>query len=398
MKFTDKIRQVSAGVLSLFWLIYAIANMVMQVPAIQMGYERSWNLESIFTNFADTTGSNLLGEEFLQDLNGIVVRETGKQALRNYTIIKQDNNQLRYVNPYPYERSDYRETALRLREVKEAAEGADTEILFLSCDDIYEPTGESKSPLPLNDLGFRSDELLYELEQNNIPYLDSREILKNSLLTDEECHYKTDSHWTIQAAHEVSLAVMEEMYREEESQKPEGLCRSNYQKVVYQNDFVGNMGKQIGIPGIQPEDFTLITPKFETDYTISYSQTAFKMEEKGDFQTSIMYLEETMNVNNTYEESPYFSYLLQLYPYRKITNNLITSGKRVLVIGDDYMLPVTAFLTTAASEVVFVWPYAPPEGSSSLEEYINREHFDQIIIGLNPGSYNDSNFGFLNQY
>ncbi len=96
--------------------------------------------------------------------------------------------------------------------------------------------------------------------------------------------------------------------------------KENYNSIVYPKSFLGSMGRKTGILYGGIDDFTLIYPKFKTNYTYYTDSKSQKFELKGRFEESLI-LSYPFNADLNLmdgQSDKYFTYLLGNRPLVKI--------------------------------------------------------------------------------
>lgn len=390
-------RKIFAVILIAAWASYALLNFFERAPYLSAKFQRGWSIASKLQEIVNTANGTVLYHETLQDAYGRLTNLLGKQTSNNFTVVKGDNQELSYTNFYRYETySHYDAPALQMRELNTAAKKQGATLLYLNCLDLYNDGNDVYGKFPVSNFNSRADAFLYDLHGYGVDYLDAREVLAKSKLTEQEYRYKTEPHWTVQAAFEVYLGLLEKLNKQggKINKNAQFAKKDSFLQTVYPQGYVGKIGKSTGVTFSGYDDFTLIVPRFATDLTISYLERDKKPSKRGNF-SEVLLEKRFIDAENIYERDMYSAYLSEGYPYRKIQNNLNPTGPKILVIGDSYMLPVTTFLATAASEVYMLWPYGLPESKASMIEYIEDNEFDHIIVGMSPMSLYTNGFNFL---
>ena len=383
------------------WLGYSITNVVMQAPAFAADVRRGWDFDSRVNNVKQTANGSFFAQNILQDVNGYKNLLTNREMISvggDLFIIQGKDGYLYYSNNFPYENYDYSTQALQLKELQNAVTARGGSMIFVNFPDLF-VEGLSENKLPVSNLNSRSNAFLYALQGYDVASMDARQILEESDLTPSQYRYKTEPHWTTQAGFETYLVLLDWMEQQGSSALDNGFFadRNNYKQTTYSNAFSGQMGKRVGIPYAGYDDFVLIEPAFDTEFSMSYHEKSTLQPKQGDF-ASVLLEKHWLNESQPYEYNLYNTYLTTLYTYRQINNTMNPDGPKILIIGDTYMLPVASLLSTAAGEVTLLWPYGLPEMDEevdSLVDYIEMNDFDHVIIGMSPGSMYEGGFNFL---
>lgn len=386
-----KIQNITAIVITLAWLIYAVANASTQMSYLEAGVDQGWNNQTALSNLTAKANGRVLGQDAFLDMQGNISKVLNQTVLLNMSITKSDSGKLEYTSFYPYEVKDYQEVAQKIGVLNEALEAQNVKLSFLNCSDSYSGEGTGAGGLTLANQEHRIDEMLYMLRGYGVNYFDARELLRDAGTTPEESAYQTDTRQTITASWEIALSLLDKL----EVQEGKWSDPDNYEIEVHEDAFVGNIGKRIGMTYAQEEDFTVIKPNFETDFTLSYVEKEDRFAVRGDFTETILYKEQAIQSDSKYDRDMRSLYLMQPYAYRKIVNNDNANEMKVLVVGNEAVLPVASFLALGVSEIDVVWPYSAPLDSGSLIKFVEDEEYDHVIIGLSAEEMAEGYFGFL---
>jgi hypothetical protein len=317
----------------------------------------------------------------------------GKEENGGFDVLKGENGEMLYANFYHEIPSAIDEYAKRVLRVKNFAEKRGTKVLFLNTASMYTRwTSKFSAGLPVLDLNPDQDALLYFLHAYGVDYLDSRAVLANSNVPPGKQIYKSDHHWTIEAGFEVFKALVEKLDGEYGANlDPTGFYRdiNNYHVRNYRKSFMGSIAVRGGAIFSEADDFTLIWPKFKTDFRRETEHPTGRVTEDGPFEKSIIipkYL--TTNLLNT----SYATYG-EMVRWKKITNKMNPNGLKLLMINDSYSLPIIAFLAPMFGEIHSIW-HATPESKVDIDRYIKENDFDYIIIQAYPGAFKDDSFYF----
>lgn len=396
MKVFKISKRIWALLLVVVWLVYAAVNFAYNVPSLVSAFNRNWGLDNKLAGMIDAADGRIFYQDPLQNAGGSLRKMLGQETINGYRMVRGDDGRILYANFYPYEFHDYDEAAQRMQQLSLAAEAGGTSFLYLNCADAYDENSRAFDDLFVNDLNPRSDALIYALQGYGVDYLDARAVLGQSSLAADEKWYKTEPHVTIQGCFEIYDALVDKLNEEGGTIDPSGFYtnRKVFDSTVYENRYLGKMGRMAGGTYSGFDDFTLIEPAFDTDFTISYHRTDNKKPAQGDFSETLLD-KHWLAGESPYENAMYSAYLNDVYTFRKIENNKNPQGAKVLMVADPSMLPVTAFLSTAVGEIHVLSPYSLPYGSDSLISYLADNDFDHVVIGLGPETLYGNGFAFL---
>lgn len=226
-------------------------------------------------------------------------------------------------------------------------------------------------------LNRNTDLFLERISEAGIAYIDLREEMKLAGLSEEDIFYRTDHHWNTESGLWATTIIAEELNEKYGFQIDMNLYapeRMEYQK--YEECWLGEQGQVVGKSYVGLDDYTLIKPKYETDFTY----TRWGNTEYGDFN---IFLDETrcnseMNVYDA--KSCYYTYLYDGEAGSEIQNNQLTEGK-VLILGESYSHVVSPFLALGIAETGTLVLRASECGA---REYIENNEVDMVVMLYSP--------------
>lgn len=240
-----------------------------------------------------------------------------------------------------------------------------------------------------------ADRFLACLEKEDVTVLDLRDIMEAESLNHYDMFYKTDHHWTAEAglwaAGNISGFLAEQ-------DSDFGADRNlwdpaRYEYSLYEDVFLGSSGRRVGPLYIGKDDFTLITPKFDTQFTFVDSNAGICR--KGSFSDVFLFME------NLYAEDAFLSNTYQVYcganrGKMEITNHSIgedsAADKKLLVIRDSYSDVLIPFLSLGYSQIHAV---DLRSFDGNLMEYVQTFDPDMVLVVYNPGAYEDNNLAMF---
>ena len=227
-----------------------------------------------------------------------------------------------------------------------------------------------------------ADKFLKELNNNGVLTYDLRAVLHEENLNHHSLFFKTDHHWKPQAGLWASQHILDFLNKAfDYSLDTEILDSDSYYEKVYKNWFLGSQGKKVTLSVCNPEDISLIYPKFRT--LIHYEIPNLSINEYGSFD--ITYDMKHIKEMNYYNKNPYAAYNHADQPLIRLENELMDKGPQVLIIHNSFSNCVIPFLAMGIKNVDAIdlrW------FTGSLRSYISQEKPDAVIIAYQsvPGS------------
>lgn len=249
---------------------------------------------------------------------------------------------------------------------------------------------ESYLPANIKDFAdINANKFLLQLDENNIEYLDLRPLLRNGIKTQKELFYDTDHHWRVETAFDATWHIgrfLNKRYNFSIKEKYMNLDSYNIKK--YADFFQGSMGRRVGVAYGGIDDFTLITPKFYTDFQAIQRDETFEKVYKGSFEEALL------NKDNIDTSKPVDTNRYAVYRgdnAELIYNNKTDENGSILLIKDSFALPVYSFLAPAVKKIsILDMRYF----NKSVLEYARAEKPDIVIILYNGDCFNEEMFNF----
>ncbi len=295
------------------------------------------------------------------------VEKDGNQFIKNDagSLVVADRNQL--------SASEADAMAEKVETLKNIAEKSGAQFLYAAA-----PAKAYYGGLPANVTDFTKsnyDALMQALENRKIPYLDFGEKM------DIDSYYRTDHHWTIRSGFEAARSLCETLNQTYGFTYDVAKTDLNqFQVETYEDWFLGSYGKKLGIyftSGV--DDFQLITPTFETDFT--ELQPIKNQTRQGSFSETLLYEEHLEK--GYYTKNPYATYSGGDFRLQIMKNNQLPEGKKILMIRDSYSCALAPFLALQTSELHLcdVRDYTYFVGEKlNMEEYIKEVKPDYVVL------------------
>lgn len=230
-----------------------------------------------------------------------------------------------------------------------------------------------------------ADNLLSGLREAGVPALDLRESLHADGLDHHQAFFVTDHHWTARtglwAAGEIASHLNEQFGC---TVDPEALDPENFEEEIYVNYFLGSQGKKLTLSVAEPEDFSLLYPKYDT--ALRFQIPSIGIDLRGDF--SIIYNKEAMEGEDLYARDPYHAYCYGDRALIRFENETAREDKKVLLIHDSFADVVQPFLALGLQsfEAMDLRYF-----NGSLETYIRQHQPDLVIVMYNAAELSAGN-------
>lgn len=219
-----------------------------------------------------------------------------------------------------------------------------------------------------------ADEFLAGLKDNNVDYIDLRDNIEAEGLNLRSLFFRTDHHWLPQTGLWATGIIAK--YLAEKNIVVGDLSLLNpdqYEKKVYEKWFLGSRGKKVTLSKTEPDDISLLYPKFFTDIIYEVPQKEWNRE--GDF--SVVYDIKHIDVKDYYNKNPYHAYLGSNWQRCVITNKQAINDKKILIIKNSFGNVVMPFL---ALECACIDSIDLRHFKGSVKNYIEQTKPDVVIV------------------
>ncbi|MEL7657238.1 MAG: hypothetical protein AAGU75_15180, partial [Bacillota bacterium] len=218
------------------------------------------------------------------DFYGWIQKFMGKRIVVDIgygQLYKTKYDQITYAVP----RQDVSEELENIYQLKDELDKADIPLLYIQAP-FKLPEEEQQLPENVKDYANdNADRFIKGLESKDINYFDLRENYWSQGMTQNQLFFNTDHHWSIDGAFSGYQSIAEVLNRDYGFHINEKFTDINqFNRKVYKDYYLGSMGRRVGEPYGGLDDFTLITPNFDTDYTVYERDYGGEKVYEGTFQ------------------------------------------------------------------------------------------------------------------
>jgi hypothetical protein len=234
-----------------------------------------------------------------------------------------------------------------------------------------------------------ADELVNGLRAADIPVVDSRDAYKAAGLTIGQAIYRTDQHWATPELFATFQKTCEQLNQMGFSIDPSLYASESFTSETYPKMHMGQVGERLGPKYIEPDDFTILQPVFDTMLHKKVVNGSATSEQDGSFHDLLNWklVDEAKKdgVGNLYwvygnqdAETWYF-------------NDKVSTG-RILIAKDSYGTPFVDYLALTAHEVLAV---DMRKSSRSIEDYAREYKPDLVIVAHSQAMLREANYVFV---
>lgn len=266
---------------------------------------------------------------------------------------------------------DVTDAAYSLGSLHSYLQSENIDMIYAAAPNKVSKYGESGlSPIYTSGVNGNLDAIVKAEKAKGIDVLDYREVIYDAGLEYLPLFFKTDHHWKPQTGLWAAGVLGEYLNENYQFQiDTEKMQLNNYNQKVYKDYFLGSTGRKVTLAKAEPDDITILTPKFDTSLTVNE-------KDKGTFEETLINYN-VLSMIDYYNRNPYTAYGHGDLPLLEIHNNNLTDGKKVLVVKDSYGNVVVPFM---ALGIEYVSAIDLRYFTGSLQSYIKEYQPDVVIV------------------
>lgn len=349
-------------------------------------FESDGPLEA-FKSLRGALERNAVGKDMLWDFYAEMQHHLQKREVNNFSVIKADDGRLYRGGLFPFQMTHAQELAKRIDKFTQNAQAKGAKVLYLNTpDSLSRGILNVPKDLPCRDYNAASDALLFRLREKGVPYLDARTSPRAGKLQPEEVSPATGYLLNASAAFTIFVDLVDELERRfSVSLDPDKFYRnlSNYKLTLIPDFFIGELGKETGPAFSGLDDFTTITPDFETRFSIESVDMFTKFSDaEGSAQSTLLNQDSLKYYHSFYDLYPQGYYVHTNSAWTTVKNRLNPEAPKLLVIHDFYPAQIIGLLAPLFGEM-HTLAYQP-DFAVNAEQYMESNSFDYIIISFSP--------------
>ena len=290
------------------------------------------------------------------ELYGGALRLMGKRvsedaSVADYTVVRMDNGAITFCNLETKTLPDNSAAADEVAGWARALEQAEIPLLYVAYPKKTPRTDNGLPPDIPDWPVLKMNALVEHMRERGVDVLDLRDAFEGRG-DYSDLFYRTDHHWNIEGGFFAFQTICETLRAEYGlAMDPWFEDASHYHWDVLENWFLGSQGKRVGSLFAGVDDFTVMTPDFETDFTFSIPSR--ETVRKGTMEETILF-PERIGEKDYYNANPYTYYAGGDYDYVTIENHRNPDGPSILVVRDSMTCALTPFLALDCSKLTLI--------------------------------------------
>ena len=313
---------------------------------------------AVLSEAESAVNSDLDRDNLFIQLYGGVQRLSGRRVIQDMvagnTVAKLSTGALNFVNLGTAGQVDQEAVGRRAQATAELA--AKLEVRGIPYLYIAAPQkiqrGAELLPRGLEESGNATcDAYLAELDRLGVDYLDLRPVFESNGIY-SSWFFRTDHHWKPEAAFFAWQYLSGELDLRYGYETPSILTNpNNWSTRVLDDFFLGSQGKRVGSLYAGVDDFTIYTPKFDTNLTYTNSDGSF--DRSGPFAQSVCF-PERVEERDWFNGNPYTYYSGGDYAMATMVNHNNPKGPKVVLLRESFSCALAPFLALSCSELTTI--------------------------------------------
>ena len=313
---------------------------------------------AVLSEAESAVNSDLDRDHLFIQLYGGVQRLSGRRMIQDMvagnTVAKLSTGALNFVNLGTAGQVDQEAVGRRAQATAELA--AKLEVRGIPYLYIAAPQkiqrGAELLPRGLEESGNATcDAYLAELDRLGVDYLDLRPVFESNGIY-SNWFFRTDHHWKPEAAFFAWQYLSGELDLRYGYETPSILTNpNNWSTRVLDDFFLGSQGKRVGSLYAGVDDFTIYTPKFDTNLTYTNSDGSF--DRSGPFAQSVCF-PERVEERDWFNGNPYTYYSGGDYAMATMVNHNNPKGPKVVLLRESFSCALAPFLALSCSELTTI--------------------------------------------
>ena len=313
---------------------------------------------AVLSEAESAVNSDLDRDHLFIQLYGGMQRLSGRKVIQDMvagnTVAKLSTGALNFVNLGTAGQVDQEAVGRRAQATAELA--AKLEVRGIPYLYIAAPQkiqrGVELLPRGLEESGNATcDAYLAELDRLGVEYLDLRPVFESNGIY-SNWFFRTDHHWKPEAAFFAWQYLSGELDLRYGYETPAALTNpKNWSTRVLDDFFLGSQGKRVGSLYAGVDDFTIYTPKFDTNLTYTNSDGSF--DRSGPFAQSVCFPERVAE-RDWFNGNPYTYYSGGDYAMATMVNHNNPKGPKVVLLRESFSCALAPFLALSCSELTTI--------------------------------------------
>lgn len=229
------------------------------------------------------------------------------------------------------------------------------------------------------------DDLIKKLKENDINVLDLREKVREDKIEPKTLFYKTDHHWTPQAAIWAMNHITDRLNSDWKMNINKELYKmKNYYTINCNDTCLGSQGRKVTLAKANTENFDIVLPNFKTSITVTVPEKGIENKTGDVWET--LFDKEELKKKDYYDSSEYSAYGYGNWSLVHAKNNNVKDGEKVLILADSFSGVLTPYLSLGVEEI---YKLDLRKFNGSVKSFIEKNNITKVMMLYFPGIFQD---------
>lgn len=343
-------------------------------------FVRFRNLITKMKDFESDCEDNILGYTKLLELSGRINRIAGKTDFgESNGVAQMENGHLNTTSKWNgYNIPNIELQAEKTGDFADWLAERDIDFFYVQKATKTDKYDSNKENLEINYVNNYFDFYSGTIKNQGIDVLDMRDYINEMGIDHYSLFFKTDEHWTMEAGMLAAEAIAEKMNTYGYNLDTTILNPNLYTENTYEKWFLGALGRRVTLGYTEPDDFTVYSPKFATDFSVVALDK--DLDVRGGFD-EVLFNHAVIDTCDYYGFSMYEGLSWGNRPLFQVTNNNVDNGVKVLLIRDSFSLATIPYLSLLVQQCDCI-DVRTTNGNfnGSIKTYIEQTQPDVVIL------------------
>lgn len=379
---------ISAAVLTAVMIVVGVLNIVSYFEAegeTTDENKRTLTIREKISSFHGKYNERFFGQEELVSVYGGIQSYLGRTLIEDKAFTHLARNKDNQITTLPSKKS-LNLFKTKILTMDRAAKANGVRTLYVQAPFKIMPGTETGLPKGIKTYANENaDGVIEFLKDKGVDTFDLRTELKKSGMSQSELFFKTDHHWTVDAAFYSYFQLTQKLYEDYDFCSKEQMefhtNPLNYYKFEMKNCFLGTWGRRTGELFVGLDDFNYYVPAYYTNFDFTNVDGDDVLHLKNDFYNTVMTPKYVEKSEEGIRTNRYAAYLGGYTKETRVVNNTLDSDKKLMIVHDSFGFPLSAFMCLTAKEtrILDIRNY-----KDSIKEYIEEYKPDVLLFVFNP--------------
>lgn len=291
-------------------------------------------------------------------------------------------------------KEDYTDKANKIVNFNNYLKEKNIELIYVQAPKKTQDCNEGMFKIYKDNSNENINNVISILRNNEVQLLDLREKIREDKIEPKTLFYKTDHHWTPQAAiwsmNHISKIVNEnwnmninlDLYN-----------LNNYYNITGQSKYFGSQGRKLTLSKAKPEEFDILLPSFTTNLTVDVKELGIENNVGNVWET--LFEKDCLNIEDYYKSQSYDAYGYSSKAVVHVKNNKVKDNEKILLLADSFSGALLPYFSLGIEEIYRV---DLRDFDGSIKSFIEENNITKVMMLYYPDSFYNEEAKALFEY